>query len=85
VAGEIEPAEDRSHHRHDDVLGQARRDLGERGADDHGHGQVEYVAFRDECPEVFQHGPLRKSNSSSVECAIDAIYLSRTRCLGEMK
>ena len=42
-------------HRHDDVLGQAGRDLAERRADDHGDREVEHVALGDEGAEFPEH------------------------------
>ena len=56
VAGEVEPAEDLADDRHDDVVGEAGDDLGERGADDHGDGKVEHVALGDERAKVIEHG-----------------------------
>ena len=56
MAGEIQAAEDLADDRHDDVVGQAGDDLGERGADDHRDGEVEDIALGDECAKVLQHG-----------------------------
>src|SRR6185295_4096630 len=55
MAREIEAAENLADDRHDDVFGQAGDDLAECCADDHGDGEIEHVAFHDECPEFLEH------------------------------
>ena len=53
---EARRAEQRGDQRHEDRLDHRVHDLGERSADDHGHGQVDDVALHDEVLESLKHG-----------------------------
>ena len=66
MAREIKAAEDFADDRHDDVVGQACDDLGERRADDHGDREVENVALRDECFEVCKHAYFPSNSETTV-------------------
>jgi hypothetical protein len=60
---------------HDDVGDEGARELTERGADDDADSQVDDVATRDECLEVFEHAkPYRDGPKRSREGRLGADF-----------
>ena len=54
--GKIDLAEHQADRRHDDVFDERVYDFTKCSADDYADSKVDYVAARDEFPEVFEHG-----------------------------